>query len=391
MSKLKKQALCIASVASNLDNFNRNNVTILQKLGYEITLAANFHSKEDINSQEKINAFAKEMRTVGVHIVHIDFARSPKKLKSQVKSIMQVRKLLKRRFDLIHCHSPICAAIVRAEANIYRRKYGTKIFYTAHGFHFYTGAPFKNWLIFYPIEKLMSRYTDVLITINKEDYKRAKYKFKAKKTVYIPGVGVDTDKFQKVQKTRKDMRCELKVNDNNIVLLSVGELNGNKNHELAIRALAWMKRRNIDISHIKYYICGIGNLKEYLEKIIDEFDLKDNVKLLGFREDVKDIYNAADIFLFMSKREGLSMALMEAMASGLPCLVSDIRGNRDLIVNGKGGYLLDSNEVDEWAKILNNKLEEILNSSMGTFNKERIALFSKKKVQGLMQKYYDNL
>ena len=143
-TKIKKQALCIATVASMLDNFNRSNVDILLNMGYEVTLAANFHSREDINSQEKIYAFVKEMRAEGIHIVHIEFSRSIINACMHAKAVLQVKKLLKRQFDLIHCHSPICAVIVRLLACTYRKKYGTKVFYTAHGFHFYKGAPLKN-------------------------------------------------------------------------------------------------------------------------------------------------------------------------------------------------------------------------------------------------------
>lgn len=381
----KKQALCIASVASNLDNFNRNNIDILQELGYEITLAANFHSKEDNNSQEEIVSFAKKMRAKGVHIVHIDFSRSPKKVGMQIKSIWQVRKLLKRRFDLIHCHTPICAAIVRAEAQKYRKKYGTKVFYTAHGFHFFTGAPLKNWMIFYPIEKMMSKYTDVLITINQEDYKRACKKFMAKKIVHIPGVGVNIEKLQKALEKRAEKRKELGVADEDIVFLSVGELNANKNHELAIKALAQMKIEGYNMSHIKYFICGIGKLENYLQDVIIKLGLDNTIKLLGYRKDVAEIYGASNIFLFTSKREGLSLALMEAMASGLPCVVSNIRGNRDLI-DEAGGILVQSNSVKLWSEAIVKILKN--SENMGKHNVDKIKNFSIEKVNNNLEGIY---
>lgn len=377
---LKKQALCIASVASNLDNFNRNNVKILQELGYEVTLAANFYSKEDINSQEKINDFAKEMRAIGVHIIHIDFVRSPKKAVMQIKSILQVRKLLVRNFDLIHCHTPVCAVIVRTLAQKYQRKYGTRVFYTAHGFHFYTGAPLKNWLIFYPVEKWMSRYTDVLITINKEDYKRAKTKFHAKKTVYVPGIGVDTKKFG-THRRSDEIRKELGIGADEKILLSVGELNENKNHEIVIRALAKCKGR------YHYIIVGQGRKREQLERLIRELELEEKVQLVGFRKDVADFYDAADAFVFPSFREGLSVSLMEAMASGLPVVCSRIRGNIDLIDEDKGGFFFDPADVDS-VKVSIGKLMKSDKDMMGSYNHEKIKGFDLKKVEETMQKSY---
>lgn len=379
-NNLKKQALCIASVASNLDNFNRNNVKILQELGYEVTLAANFYSKEDINSQEKINAFAKEMRAIGVHIVQIDFARSPKKVGMQIKSILQVRKLLERKYALIHCHTPVCAVIVRAEAQKYRRRYGTKVFYTAHGFHFFEGAPFKNWLLFYPAEKWMSKYTDVLITLNKEDYARAKTKFHAKKTVYIPGIGVDTKQFA-MHHGGGEIRKELEIGTDERMLLSVGELNENKNHEVVIRALAKLERRYC------YIIAGQGRRREQLEKLIKEFGLEDRVKMVGFRKDVADFYGAADAFVFPSFREGLSVSLMEAMASGLPVVCSRIRGNTDLIDEGMGGFFFNPAEVDDVASSIEKLMGEDM-KKLGRYNLQKIKRFDLKIVEKQVEDVY---
>lgn len=384
----KKQALCIATVASNLDNFNRNNTDILLKLGYEVTLAANFHSSEDINSQKKTDAFAKEMRAKGVHIVNIDFARSIRKAAMHLKSFFQVKKLLKRRFDVIHCHSPVCAAIVRTAARTYRKKYGIKVFYTAHGFHFYTGAPIRNWLIFYPVEKWLSRYTDVLITINQEDYSRAFKKFHAGKTVYVPGTGVDIDKFDRAGKNREKKRREFGWKENDIVLLSAGELNANKNHKMALKILAGLKETE-NFANIQYCICGQGRLKNDLERMIKELGLEKQVHLLGFREDMADIYAASDIFLFLSKREGLPMAVMEAMAGGLPCIVSDIRGNRNLIRDHCGGYVIRLDNMQQWKQALLNLLADAeLRAAYGENNKRRVRKFGRQKVSEELSRIY---
>lgn len=385
----KRQALCIASVASNLDNFNQNNVEILLKLGYEVTLAANFHTKEETNSQEKINGFAKDMRAKGVHIVHVDFSRRIRKIGQQMKSIIQVKRLLKRKFDLIHCHSPTCAAIVRAEAEKYRKACGTKVFYTAHGFHFFKGSPLKNWLLFYPAEKLMSRYTDVLITINEEDYRRAQEKFYAKKTVYIPGVGVDTKKFCGKSINRENKRRELGLKESELMLLSVGELNANKNHELTIKALSILKKEEPDIfEQTQYFICGKGELKNYLEKLVRSLGLEKHIHFLGYRSDAVSIYTAADVFIFTSKREGLPMALMEAMAAGLPVICTNVRGNTDLVRHGKEGYVTSYKaiEVKEFlCELLENSENRV---QLGRNSRKRVKSFDKKNVIERMKILY---
>lgn len=326
MAVKKKQALCIASVASNLDNFNRGNVEALQGLGYEVTIAANFCSQEDTNPKHKTDAFAKEMREKGVHIVQVDFSRNITKAEMQMKSVLQVRSLCKRGFELIHCHSPICAAIVRAAAQPYRKKYGTKVIYTAHGFHFYTGAPLKNWIFFYPVERVMSHFTDVLITINREDYKRAKKHFHAGKTAYIPGVGIDVNKYQSYQVDIEKKRQALGLREEDIMLLSVGELNVQKNHKAVIKAVSKTKDMRLH-----YFIAGIGMLQSELFEFAKKLGMEKNVHFLGYRTDILELCKAADLYIFPSLREGLPVALMEAAACKAPVICSRIRGNIDLV------------------------------------------------------------
>ena len=326
MSNIGKKALCLASVASHLNNFCRNDVEILSKLGYDVTLASNFFTNESNNSQEKINSFINDMNTDGVHIAQIDFSRRVGRLRTQIKSYLQLKKLLTQGFDLIHCHTPICAAMTRIAARKYRKK-GTKVIYTAHGFHFYDGAPIKNWLIFYPIEWICSWWTDVLITINKEDYKRATERLHAKKTVYVPGVGVDTEKFAPSPNGRRRIKQELGLKDSQIMLLSVGELNENKNHESVIKAIQEMQPLMKD--KITYIILGSGKLTSELKDLGEQNGI--DLRLMGYRTDVTNFYNATDVYILPSIREGLSVSLMEAMASGLPVVCGKIRGNTDLI------------------------------------------------------------
>ncbi len=390
----KKQALCIATVASMLDNFNRSNADILLNMGYEVTLAANFQSREDINSQEKTDAFAKEMRAKGIHIVQVDFSRSIKNASMHVKAMLQVRKLLKRQFDLIHCHSPICAAMVRLQACTYRKKYGTKVYYTAHGFHFFKGAPLRNWLVFYPAEKFLSRLTDVLITVNREDYRQAKERFHAGKTAYIPGVGIDLEKFCKINpqkdafrlsRIRQQLREDYGVQETDIILLSVGELNKNKNHALAIRALAQLKDEPY-FPRLKYLICGKGSRRDYLINLAGKLNLGQQVCLTGYRKDTADMYKLADVFLFLSKREGLPVSLMEAMASGVPVIVTNVRGNTDLVRNGREGYVTGFEESEVAGRI--KKAVEYKNEKMGIFAAERIRKFDQQKVNRKMRVLY---
>ncbi len=334
-----KKVLMVASVPSMIGQFNMDNIRMLLNMGYQVDVAANF---KDYSSwpEDKTRTFQKDLYHLGIHFHQTDFARTPANIKCNLRAFYQILRLIrKNHYYFIHTHTPVASFIVRLAAH----KTGTKVIYTAHGFHFYKGAPFKNWLFFYPVEKLMSRYTDVLVTINREDYKLAKEKFHAKRVVYIPGVGIDTDKFKYAGINRNEKRKELGLSEDDIVLLSVGELNANKNHELAIKALAKLRDKHFaEFAQVQYLICGQGNLKEYLEKVIFESRLENQIHLLGYREDINEILGCSDIFLFLSKREGLPIALIEAMASGLACVVTHIRGNVDLIRDHKEGLIVDT-------------------------------------------------
>lgn len=273
----------------------------------------------------------------------VPFARSPLK-KGNLDAYRQVKQILREGdFDLIHCHTPVGAVVARLAA----RKTGIKVIYTAHGFHFYTGAPLVNWLLYYPVEWLLAPLTDVLITINREDYDRARRCLRAKKTVYIPGVGIDTARFQGNEEKGAALRRELGIPEDALVLLSVGDLNKNKNHRAVLEALAGMENRKFF-----YVVCGRGPLKEELEAIAREKKLSDSVRFMGYRNDIPAFYAMADIFVFPSFREGLSVSVMEAMASGKPIVCSRIRGNTDMVEGGVNGYLIDPGKPDSIAEAI---------------------------------------
>lgn len=325
-----------------IDQFNIPNIKLLQDMGYEVHVACNFE-KGSSCSFEKIQKLKEYLNELSVKYYQINFERNILKITDNLKAYKEVKNiLLENKYKFLHCHSPIGGVVGRIAGH----KTQTKVIYTAHGFHFFKGAPLINWLLYYPIEKYLSKYTDILITINQEDYKRAQT-FYAKKVEYIPGVGINTEKIKNTVVDRKKKREELGLTEENIVLLSVGELNKNKNHSVVIKALAKMNNPNI-----YYLICGQGNLKEKLSDLIKKLNLEKNIKLLGFRKDIYEIYKISDIFIFPSKREGLSVALMEAICCNLPVVCSNIRGNNDLIKDRKNGFLI-KNDIKEYVEKIN--------------------------------------
>ena len=319
------------------------------------------------------------------HYVDIPFERNPLK-PGNVKAYKMLREIIeKEQFDLIYCHTPVGAMLARL-TGIPARKKGTKIIYMAHGFHFYSGAPLLNWMLYYPAEKFLSRFTDGLITINQEDYRRAQ-KFHAGKTILIPGVGIDLDKFQKKEPTRQEIRNKLGIPESKIILMSVGELTKRKNHMVMIEALARLKEYDI-----LYVICGDGPLKAQLRAKAEELGVRDRLKLLGFRKDIAELHKAADIFVFPSLQEGLPVALMEAMASGLPIVASKIRGNEDLISNNQGGYLVSPTDSEQVAKAIEKMIQNPKKrKKMEERNLEIITKYGQETVLQKMDEFFDEI
>lgn len=381
---MKKRALIVTTVASFIDQFCMNDISILLD-DYDVQVAANFKIGNN-TSIERINEFKDELLRMNIKINDLDFDRNPLN-RNNIKSFRKLKRiLLENKFDLIHCHTPIAAMFTRVAAKKLRL-IGTKVIYTAHGFHFYKGAPLVNWLVYYTVEKCLARFTDTLITINKEDYERAKHKLKLKKIEYIPGVGIDLDSFNMVTIDRALKHNELGLPINAFVVLSVGELNKNKNHEVIIRAIEKISNPNIH-----YIICGQGKLEKYLKNLCNDLGIERQVHLLGFRKDILEIFKISDIFAFPSMREGLSVALMESMANGLPVLCSNIRGNVDLIEEGKGGYLIESKNINDYSlKIIELYSKPEIIKLFGTFNKARISKFSKDIVIGKMKEIYSTI
>ncbi len=338
-----KKALMYASVASMIQQFNMNNIKLLIELGYKVDVACNFEFGSTI-SNEKIEQLKKDLTVLGVNYYHIPIPRKITDIKSIYEAYQLSKKLMnEKKYDLIHCHSPIGGLICR-EANKHSENYTKcKMIYTAHGFHFFKGNnPIKNF-IFKSIERHAAKYTDILITINKEDYEHAKHwHFKLNGCVnYVPGIGIDTLAINEVKGDKKALCQSLGIPKNSQLLLSVGELNTNKNHVAIIDALP-----NISSTY-HYLICGNEPQKNFLIERAKRLGVLERVHLLGYRSNVITIMKACDFFVFPSKREGLSVALMEAQAAGMCCIVSKIRGNTDLVENRCNGFVLDTKQFSE--------------------------------------------
>lgn len=343
-------------------------------MGYEVFLGVNRDNPEELKCDLPLKLYDS-------HTYRSLTAVSDNKI-----AFRNCSKVLKENnIEVIHCNTPIGGLVGRLCGRKYRVG---KIIYTAHGFHFYKGAPLFNRTILKWAEMFMARWTDAIITMNQEDYEAAK-KFKLRKggkVYFVHGVGITLSDFDGLNALRHQKRNELEVKGDDIVLISMGDLVPRKNYDTAIRAIS--KANN---PHIQYFICGKGPEEDSLKQLAENLGVARQIHFLGFRSDIKELLAASDIFLFTTKQEGLPRSMMEAMASGLPCIASKIRGNTDLLENTEGGYLCDTNDVSSYAEKINIlAFDKELRETMGRNNLITIQKFSTETVNEEIRKIYES-
>lgn len=366
--------LYVTTISLTMNTFFKLHIRMLVEEGRQVDIACN----DDGLPLDKL------YDELGCVFHRVDFSRSPLS-PDNVRAYGQLKRVVASgNYDIVHCHTPNASVITRLVCRRVRKKTGLKVFYTAHGFHFYKGAPLLNWLFFYPVEKFCSRFTDKLITINKEDFTLAKNKFHAGEVHYVPGVGIDLSRFENVQVDRAAKRREIGVPEDAFLLLSVGELNENKNHQIIIRAMAKLRDRNVH-----YAIAGVGEMKDKLLRIANELGVVDQVHLLGYRRDIPELNHSVDVFCFPSRREGLGLSSVEAMACGLPLVTSNVHGINDYSDNGVTGYKCDPDDADNFAKsILLIKEDRSLYKKIEEYNKVLAQRFRVDRIIAELRRIY---
>ena len=369
-----KKALLVTTVSGFVPQFEMNNVRLLQERDYEVHYASNFDMPSYGDNNDRLKG-------TGIRCHQIAFAREPWNLQN-MSAVRELAALIRREgVSLLHCHTPMGAACARVAA---ARTGLRNVIYTAHGFHFFDGAPKKNWLIYYPVEKFLSRYTDSLLLINREDYARARKKFSARHTDLLPGVGIDIGAVQRGSAESKGLREELGILPGQRVLLTAGEMIPRKNQALLLEVL-----RRLNHPTLTLIILGHGKLQDELKAKARVLGVEAQVIFPGYRTDVFRFYGIADLFLFPSLQEGLPVAVMEAMAAGLPVVASGVRGNRDLILPGKGGELLSPHRATDWEKVVSILLGDCKKrEAYGLYNRQRIGAFSREANETKMREIY---
>lgn len=301
----------------------------------------------------------------------IPIQRSPLH-RANVDAYVALKSILAaNHYEIIHCHTPMGGVLARLAARSPRKK-GTKVMYTAHGFHFCQGAPLFHWLAYYPLEKFLSYFTDCLITINEEDYKLAVNRgFRANQIEHVYGVGVNTERFQPISESHKaERKISMGYQPSDILLFYAAEFNVNKNQQQLIRALAEIRN---EAPHIKLLLAGEGALQVQCQELARELQVAGQVKFLGYRKDIDGLLPMCDIAVASSHREGLPVNIMEAMACGLPVVASDNRGHRELVLDGDNGWLTPPNDHQGMAeKLLLLVRDQQLRIQLGSHGRQKV-------------------
>lgn len=364
-----KKVLYVTTVSRTINAFLIPHINMLLDNGYEVHCACSIDKPVD-----------KELQRRGVKIFEVPFSRNPLGI-GNIKAFIKLEELQRiNDYDIVHVHTPIAAIYGR----LLKLNFPSlRIIYTAHGYHFLKGGSKLRWILYYPIEKIMAKFTDVTININKEDYEITKEKLKHKKCYLLNGVGLDLDKYKKLSsKEIQEKRKEFGIKDKDFVVLMIAEINKNKNHIQLINAMDILKYK---YPNIKVLCIGDGTLKESLEKQIILRNLQNNIFMLGYRLDVNKLINISDIGILLSRREGLPRNIMEFMACGRKVIATDIRGCRDLICDETIGTLVNVDDYESTAKsiekyyILNDKSfevsEEIRKYDIDSINSELLKIY----------------
>lgn len=326
----------MTTVSRTINAFLIPHIEMLLDNGYEVDCACSIDKPVD-----------KELQNKGVKIFEVPFSRNPLGI-GNIKAFMRLMELQRiNNYDIVHVHTPIAAIYGRLLKLRYKN---LKTIYTAHGYHFLKGGSKLARLVYYPIEKIMAKFTDVIININKEDYEITKEKLKPRSSYFLNGVGLDLSKYKKLSNDEiLEKKKELGITDNDFIVLMIAELNKNKNHIQLINAIDTLKKQ---YSNIKVFCIGDGDMREDLEQQIISRNLQNNIFMLGYRQDVNKLINISDIGILMSYREGLPRNIMEFMASGRKVIATNIRGCRDLLCNETVGTLVNVGDYEETAKAI---------------------------------------
>jgi glycosyltransferase EpsD len=361
--------LYVATVSNTINAFMIPHIKMLINQGHSVDIACNIKNEID-----------EELFKRGCRVFDLKFQRSPFK-RSNFKAYKELKKIIVNEgYDLIHTHTPVASACSRFAC---RKIKDVKVIYTAHGFHFFKGASLKNWMIYYFLERILARWTDAVFTMNSEDFNNAKkFKMRSPNSVFnTNGVGVDLNKFMpQTKESKAELRKQYGYSDKDFIMIYVGELSKRKNQKQVIESMGLLKDK---FSNLKLLLVGRGSLENSYRDLVKQLGLEEIVLFLGYRKDVPQLMGLADIAVSSSKQEGLPVNVMEAMATGLPLVVTNSRGNRDLVLNNCNGYVVKLGSKEEFASAV----EKLYMSpeKRNEFGKKSLELVKKYSLENVLE------
>ncbi|MBP2241866.1 glycosyltransferase involved in cell wall biosynthesis [Cytobacillus eiseniae] len=366
--------LCVTTISSTVNAFLIPHIRSLLASGNEVGVACNLIKDVD-----------PEIRRLGCSVHEIEFQRSPIKMEN-IRAYKRIKKIvLEEGYEIIHVHTPVASFLTRLAC----RRLNVKVLYTAHGFHFFQGAPRKNWFIYYPIEKIAAKWTDSLITMNDEDYLSARnLKLRKEESIFkVSGVGIDLEKFIPQTTERKQaLREEYQYKKDDFIIIYIGELSYRKHQDHLIKAISLVKGK---IENVRLLLVGDGGFEEQYKRLVQTLNIEGYVDFLGYRKDIHHLLALADLAVSTSRQEGLPVNIMEAMATGLPIIVTNCRGNRDLIVDEENGFIVGIDDIEACANAIETLYQsDELRTRFAKKSKERIHLFSEEAVLKEMREIY---
>ena len=375
------KAIFVAAVGGFVPQFEMHDVRLLQRKGVEVHYAANFENPVyplDLD----------ELHSEGIITHHINIQKSPARVLENLDATLRLRHIIQQeQIGLVHCHNLMGALVARLASLWSGRK--PYVLYTTHGLYFYQGAPLWNWLLGFPLERVLARCTDRIITINREDRRRVdRFPLRnAGPKEQICGVGVDMERFRKRPERRASMRKALNIPPDAFHIVTAAELNRNKNQAVIIHAIA-----QLDDAGIYYSLCGEGPEKALLQALIERYGLCDRIRLLGYRNDMPDVLQSADCFAFPSVREGLGIAAVEALACSVPVVASDNRGTREYLRDGFNGIICRENKAEAFAEAIGNlRQSPELCKQLSQGCRESVAPFSVTEAERRMDEIYEEI
>lgn len=380
ISSNKMKALLLAPMGSVHRRFNKANISALKSLGYEVELCANFENGDgpEIHNQK----YVKECAERGIITYSIPFARHS--LNGNIKCLPQLKKLLREgHYDIVHTHTETGGLLLKLAKGA---KGSSRFAYTAHGMSFWKGSGLKSQLVYRPLERWICSAMDANLGMNMEEVENLR-RWSPATAHYVHGIGLDITRMQSPVCSRDEVRAEFSVGESDRMIVSVGELDDNKNHSTVIKALARLGRKDF-----KYVVCGVGPNKDMLLSLAASLGLSENVILAGYRSDIPDVLNAADLFVFPSYHEGMPVSALEAMACGLPVVCSRIRGNVDIVKDGDNGHLFEPSDettlAEKLGMLMDNQQKRL---EMGAKNREIVKDFSMEAVTEELKNIYGSI